>query len=150
MGKVKNSYVTTKPIQDSHAHGKSLIKQSQFINDNHPAQHFDERYDLRCDYCRDKRFDECYDIRYDNDRDKRFNGRHSNFHDNRFDQSYDNCHNNRNRFDNRNDNYYDDRYNNSGYNVHGNRHDSYDHHQSPDRRDDCYRGDNRTNYSRRG
>ncbi|XP_065318819.1 uncharacterized protein LOC135926816 [Gordionus sp. m RMFG-2023] len=98
MGRVKNSYATTKPIQDSHAHGKYLIKQPQFINDNRPAQNFDERYDLR----------------YDNDRDKRFNGRHSNFHDNRFDQSYDNCHYNRNRFDNRNDNYYDDRYNNSG------------------------------------
>ncbi|XP_065313404.1 uncharacterized protein LOC135922843 [Gordionus sp. m RMFG-2023] len=36
MGRVKNSYVTTKPIQDSHAHGKSLIKQPQFINDNRP------------------------------------------------------------------------------------------------------------------
>ncbi|CAK9289815.1 unnamed protein product, partial [Gordionus sp. m RMFG-2023] len=39
MGRVKNIYVTTKPIQDSHAHGKSLIKQPQFINDNRPAQH---------------------------------------------------------------------------------------------------------------
>ncbi|CAK9296179.1 unnamed protein product, partial [Gordionus sp. m RMFG-2023] len=102
MGRVKNSYVITKPIQDSHAHGKSLIKEPQFINDNHHGQHFDEHYDVRCD----------------NGRDKRFDGRYSNFHDNRFDQSYDNCHYNRNRFDNRNDNYYDDRYNNSGYNVH--------------------------------
>ncbi|CAK9299748.1 unnamed protein product [Gordionus sp. m RMFG-2023] len=36
MGRVKNSYVITKPIQVSHAHGKSLIKQPQFINDNRP------------------------------------------------------------------------------------------------------------------